>query len=158
MKTIADYAFYECRTLTSVTLGDCVAGIGRYAFYGCTSLSELSLGGGLRVVYSEAFRGCSSLAELTVPDTTERMARGAFYGCSSLASVTFGEALAEIEANAFTGCPLTRATFRVTSGWSGGDAGGLGIYGGTIPSSTLANPTSAAQYIRDFAGYEFTRG
>ena len=36
--TIGDLAFYNCTSLTSVTIGDSVTTIGEGAFYGCTSL------------------------------------------------------------------------------------------------------------------------
>ena len=40
-KTIADYAFEYCRSLTSVTIGNSVTSIGDYAFYNCDNLTDV---------------------------------------------------------------------------------------------------------------------
>ncbi len=43
VKTIEDYAFYNCTTLTSVNIAEGVTNIGDEAFWGCTSLASLSI-------------------------------------------------------------------------------------------------------------------
>ncbi len=40
---IANSAFYDCCSLTSITIGNSVTSIGRYAFYNCTGLEEIKL-------------------------------------------------------------------------------------------------------------------
>ena len=43
--SIEDYAFYDCESLTSVTIPDGVTTIGYSAFYNCTSLTSVYYGG-----------------------------------------------------------------------------------------------------------------
>lgn len=109
---IADWAFYNCKKLTTVTVnGGESFYIDMYAFENCTSLTSFPFNkisdSGFRV-----FRGCSSLTEIqapnrvndnmfanctgltkiTVPDTVTFIGNQAFDGCSKLVSVTFESA------------------------------------------------------------------
>ena len=109
---IADWAFYNCKKLTTVTVnGGESFYIDMYAFENCTSLTSFPFNkisdSGFRV-----FRGCSSLTEIqapnrvkdnmfanctglkkiTVPDTVTFIGNQAFDGCSNLVSVTFESA------------------------------------------------------------------
>ena len=88
---IADYAFADCSSLTSVTIGDSVISIGGYAFNNCSSLTSVTFGENsqLTSIGEYAFSGCSSLTGITIPDSVTSMGSSAFSGCSSLTSVIF---------------------------------------------------------------------
>ena len=66
--SIGNWAFYSCRSLTSVSIPDSVSSIGKYAFY-----------------------RCSSLTSVTIPDSVSSIGWGAFDGCSSLTSITHSQ-------------------------------------------------------------------
>ena len=125
---IADYAFFDCYSLTSVTIGNSVTSIGHRAFY-----------------------GCSRLASVTIPDSVTSIGDWAFYYCSSLTSVTIGNSVTSIGDSAFYGCSsLTSVVFENTSGWKAGST--------SLGSRSLANTSTAATYLRStYCGYTWTR-
>ena len=59
--SIADYTFYNCSSLTSVTIPDSVTSIGSYAFWYCTSLTSITIPDSVTSIGYSAFEGCSSL-------------------------------------------------------------------------------------------------
>ena len=59
--TIEDKAFYECTSLTSITIPSSVTKIGGYAFYYCTSLTSITIPSSVTTIGEEAFSGCASL-------------------------------------------------------------------------------------------------
>ena len=64
-----DFAFYECRRLTEVTIGNDEAAeiytrIGQSAFHHCTSLSSVILGKSVRWIYPSAFYDCKKLKDV----------------------------------------------------------------------------------------------
>ena len=65
-------------------------GIGNYAFYNCISLTGISIPAGVTSIGQEAFRGCRNLTTVTfAPDSQLRnIGYLAFYYCESLTSIT----------------------------------------------------------------------
>lgn len=60
VKTINNYAFYQCTSLTTINFGS-VDSIGSYSFAYCTSLANARLNGYLRSIQGTSFAYCSSL-------------------------------------------------------------------------------------------------
>ena len=61
---IADYAFYGCTTLQSVTIPDSVKSIGYSAFSDCSGLQSVTIGTGVTSIGNYAFSGCTALSTL----------------------------------------------------------------------------------------------
>ena len=79
--SIGGSAFYDCSSLTSVTIPDSVTSIGKYAFEDCTSLTSVTIGNGVTSIGGRAFYGCNSLTSVTIPDSVTSIGSSAFYGC-----------------------------------------------------------------------------
>ena len=138
--TIGDYAFYNCDSLTSVTIPDSVNTIGEKAFYDCSSLTEFNgkfasedgrcliidgtlvsfapaglteytIPDSVTTIGNSAFSGCYSLTSVTIPDSVTTIGDSAFYSCDSLTSVTIPDSVTTIGDYAFQYCSsLTSVT------------------------------------------------
>ena len=102
--SIGSYAFSGCSSLTSVTIPDSVTSIGDYAFYGCSSLTSVTIGNSITSIGDYAFRNCSSLTSVTIPDSVTSIGDDAFRNCSSLTSVTIPDSVTNIGEYAFFNC------------------------------------------------------
>ena len=82
--SIGNKAFFDCDSLTSVTIPDSVTTIGEYVFYSCDSLTSVTIPDSVTKIGSCAFYCCSSLTSVTIPDSVTEIGDYAFCGCSSL--------------------------------------------------------------------------
>jgi len=107
---IGDYAFKNCRSLTSVTIPDSVISIRDGAFY-----------------------ACSRLTSVTIPDSVTSIERNAFSKCSSLTSITFEGNVPTLGINVFAGVSGNAKVF------INPDAKGFGETLGGLPVQILKN-------------------
>lgn len=84
---IGDYAFYEARNLSNVTIGEGMEHIGNYAFYGCNGLTDIILPNSLKHIYPWAFQNCTNLRSVNLPDGIISIGVSAFRNCVSLTDV-----------------------------------------------------------------------
>ena len=68
-RALADYAFYECSGLTSITVPYGVTSIGSYTFSGCRGLTSVTIGNSLASIGSYAFSDCNNINNVKVPVT-----------------------------------------------------------------------------------------
>ena len=94
--SIGDSAFFDCKSLQSVTIPNSVTRIGDEAFRGCSSLQSVTIPDSVTSIGDEAFWGCSSLQSVTIPDSVTCIGNFAFAGCSSLQSVTIPDSVTNI--------------------------------------------------------------
>ncbi len=102
--SIGNSAFNSCTSLTSITIPDSVTRIGKYAFYDCSSLTSITIPDSVTSIGESVFSFCSSLTSITIPDSVTSIGNSAFYGCSSLTSLTIPNSVTSIGYAAFYDC------------------------------------------------------
>ncbi len=101
---IADYAFYNCSKLTTVTLSDSVKKIGERAFQSCRQLTQINLPTDLKEIEPFTFAYCTELKSITFGEKITFIGESAFVSCSSLTEVVIPDSVTEIGPYAFSGC------------------------------------------------------
>jgi hypothetical protein len=83
--SIGNRAFYNCSSLTSITIPNSVTSIGDYAFAYC-SLTSVTIPNSVTSIGNNAFAYCS-LTSVTIPNSVTSIGDYAFRSCSSLTSI-----------------------------------------------------------------------
>ena len=157
--SIGNYAFYDCPSLTSVTIPNSVTSIGHCAFYDCSKLTSVTIPNSVTSIGDWAFSGCSALTSpiytancfaymptsyagfYEIPEGIRQIAGCAFYNCSSLTSVTIPNSVTSIGGDAFYGCSsLTSITIpnSVTSIGNSAFYGCSSLTSITIPNNIIS--------------------
>ena len=97
---IGDSAFYECLSLTSITIPNSITSIGNSAFYGCHWLTSITIPNSVTRIESHAFFLCTGLTSITIPESVTSIGDWAFYACSST-SITIPDSVRSIGSHAF---------------------------------------------------------
>ena len=128
VKTIGDYTFFNCKSLTDIDIPSSVTEIGSSAFKLCTSLKNINIpssvvkvGGiaffntpwydnqpdGLVYTGSVVYKYKGDMPEntsITIKDGTVGISSSAFYDYDELTSITLPDSISYIEELAFSGC------------------------------------------------------
>lgn len=129
--TIGRSAFEEGK-VTSVTVPDTVKLIDEYAFYHCKSLKTVILGDGIEEIKMRAFF-LSGITEITIPASVKKMGGSTFSGCTSLTKIVFWGLPPEVG----NGVPEKGDAIIYYPGyipeWKNADVNSLGYYFDYIP-------------------------
>ena len=102
--SIADHAFYKCKSLTGISIPNSVTSIGDCAFSNCESLKDINMPNSITSIGGWAFAWCGSLKDINIPDSITSIGNFTFYGCESLTSINIPNSVTTIKAWAFLCC------------------------------------------------------
>lgn len=139
--SIGDGAFWDCSSLTSVTIPENVTSIGNRAFQSCSSLKSVTIPEGVTSIENLMFFDCNSLMSVTIPGSVTSIGNSAFKNCSSLTSVIIPENVTSLGTDAFFNCSsLKSATIlgSLTIIGEGVFSGCGSLEGVTIPGSVTS--------------------
>ena len=102
--SIRNEAFRSSTALSSVTIPNSVTSIGNSAFEGCSSLIKILIGNGVKRIGYYAFASCTSLTSITIPNSVTSIGEHAFGWCTSLSSITIPNSVTSIGESAFYCC------------------------------------------------------
>ena len=100
---IMPQAFQQCTSLTSITIPNSVTQIKWDAFQDCTSLTTITIPNSVTIIDRSAFAGCTSLSSISLPNNIQSIF-SLFWGCTSLASITIPNGVEYIDYSSFSGC------------------------------------------------------
>ena len=146
--SIGEYAFYNCKDLTSVNIPNSVTAIESSAFESCSSLASITIPNSVTTIGDEVFISCTGLTSVTIGKGVTTIGDGAFFNCPSLESIIIeydnfvydsrdnSNAIIETETSTLiTGCKNTVIPVSVTAIGDGAFCGCSGLTSITIPNS-----------------------
>lgn len=118
IKSINNYAFYNCSKLASVTIGNSVTSIGDGAFYNCSKLQDIyitdiaawcNISGldnlmGYSLSKKNLYLNNELATSITIPNGVTEIPYDAFRYCHSLTNITIPNSVMSIGGHVFSGC------------------------------------------------------
>ena len=142
---IADKAFENCASITSIDLPYGIKAIGEKAFSGCSGLSDLSLPETVETIGTRAFYGCTGIAEITIPVSVTDIGTQIFYKASNLHTVYYNASYGS-ESNPFLNVShITKVVF-----------GGTYVPSYILKSNTSVKEVEIANSVTYIGSYAFS--
>lgn len=112
---IGNKTFYNCYSLTGVTLPNSLVSIGNQAFYSNYAMENITIPSGVTSIGTSAFENCTAMTFANINSVEVSIGDNAFKGNTSLTAVTIDSSGLTIGNNVFSGCTrLLKLTFTAT--------------------------------------------
>lgn len=102
--SIGKNAFFDCKSLTSITLPDSIKSIGFGAFMSCESLTSITIPNSVTTIEDNAFLCCSKLTSITIGNSVKSIGYCAFENCESLTEITLPNSVKSLGYEVFNNC------------------------------------------------------
>lgn len=102
--SIGKNAFFDCKSLTSITLSNSVKRIKMGAFTFCSSLTSITIPNSVTTIEDNAFLCCSKLTSITIGNSVKSIGYCAFENCESLTKITLPDSVTSLGYYIFGNC------------------------------------------------------
>ena len=126
--------------LVNVEIGNCVTSIGNYALYNCRSITSCTIGSGVTSINTGAFMYSSGLTSINIPDSVTSIGGAAFEFCKALTSCTIGSGVTTIGKKAFN--TYSRLTSIICYAFTPPTLSGSGVFDYTNSCDTTTDGTA----------------
>lgn len=101
-------AFAECALLTTVDFSSCdsLKTLHDYAFYNCSSLEKVTLPAGFEYILTGCFQGCVNLRHINLQNSIKSIGDYAFHGCRNLSNIIIPSNINHLGVACFKGCGI----------------------------------------------------
>ena len=106
VNTLGDYAFYNCKKLTDLSIPSAVTKIGEYAFHGCNVLTPFDIPENVTSIGAYSFAYCDKFINITIPGKVTFIGDYAFTGCNGLETVSIPASVKDFGKRVFFGCKV----------------------------------------------------
>ena len=99
-----DQCFYDCRSLTTITIPSSVTSLGDNCFQDCKGLTSIMIPSSVISLGDHCFQGCSGMTSITIPSSVYSLGDWCFSGCDGLTSITIPSSVTLVGRYCFGGC------------------------------------------------------
>lgn len=105
---IGGYKAFSGSRAVTIVLPNTIKSIAPYAFHECKQLKNIQLPSSLTCISWKAFSGCENLRYMIIPSSVSHVGWDAFRGCTRLKTVVFLSSILHFGGFVFRDCPLLR--------------------------------------------------
>ena len=102
--SLGGYAFYNCSSLSGITIPSSVTSIEQYTFAYCYSLKNIIIPSEMTSISQYTFYFCFSLTNVVIPNSVTSIGVRTFYYCYSLTSIIIPSGVTSIGLYTFCNC------------------------------------------------------
>ncbi len=118
VESIPAYGFFDCNSITCVSLPDTVKTIDKFAFWGCYSLEYINLSEtALTSVDDRAFTNCAALLRFDLPATVTSIGEAVVEGCGAMCAMTLPFVGGSAIENTYLGYLFGALSYTFTAGY-----------------------------------------
>ena len=104
VEEISEYAFFNCRSVTNLTIGPKVQVIKHNAFQQLYIIKEIVIPGTVKEIHDYAFSDCTDAVSIVIEEGVQSLGYGCFHFCKSITTITIPTSVVNYSTAIFGDC------------------------------------------------------